>query len=545
MTAKKYLLILFLTFLVAYPSPVPAKSNRGIAVTATGQPSSAVWGNYHALIIGINAYKEWNPLQTAAKDAVALSEILIRRYSFKKENVILLTDGQATLQRIVGTLRSMATNLEDSDNLLIYYAGHGQLDDITGDGYWIPTEGKLKDPTTWVSQYIIKSILSSEKVRGKNIVVVADSCYSGAMMRGGPSLLTLDNVGYKKRLAKAANKRSRQVITSGGVEPVADGGKDGHSLFAYYLLKALKENDREVIDIENLFHTRVWKYVTEIGDQRPVIGRLKTPMDDDGQFVLLDSESQFSKLVSQGPTQNKREQSLLLLAEKKQLEVEKWQFEAQKQLYEERKQLDAERRKLAEKKLLLASVPKSVIKPRVVLRDRKKSGVNLSRMRKKYNFYDSRWGRRGNFKNDFVDNNDATITDRTSGLIWQKEGMPIRLNLRQVEKTYRIHKYIEKLNDQNFGGRTNWRLPTIEELSSLIEPRKLNGGLHIDPIFARTGYCMSADKYTNEQGTIGSGHDIFSTYYFADFVEAVVVEQYPLNVNTMKDAHIKAVSSPQ
>ncbi|MFH1982529.1 MAG: hypothetical protein ABIL58_11865 [Pseudomonadota bacterium] len=60
--------------------------------------------------------------------------------------------------------------MEPSDNLLIYCAGHGQLDDFTGDGYWIPVEGDLKDPSTWMSNAVVKSILSSERLQAKNVM---------------------------------------------------------------------------------------------------------------------------------------------------------------------------------------------------------------------------------------------------------------------------------------------------------------------------------------------------------------------------------------
>lgn len=289
MNQKKCLFGFLLLILIAFPLLGLSSDDRGIGVWGTGQAYNASWGNYHALIVGINAYKEWRPLKTAVKDAQALKEILIRRYGFAESNVTLRTDNKATRLRLINDLRNLASSLGSKDNLLIYFAGHGQLDDLTGDGYWIPVEGKLKDPGTWISHSTVKNILSSERVRGKNIVVVADSCYSGTLLRGGPSLLSLTDQGYRKKLANLASCRSRQVITSGGVEPVADGGRDGHSLFAYYFLKSLKENDRDIIDLENLFHTRVWKPVTEIGGQRPNVGRLKTPMDEDGQFVLASS----------------------------------------------------------------------------------------------------------------------------------------------------------------------------------------------------------------------------------------------------------------
>jgi len=325
--------------------------------------SLETWGRYHALIIGINKYKEWPRLQTAVKDAVVLKKLLISRYGFHEQDVILRTDGNATRNQIIRDLRYLATSMEKSDNLLIYYAGHGQLDDLTGDGYWVPVEGGLKFPASWISNSLIKNVLSSNRVLAKNVVVIADSCYSGSMLRGGPSLMSLDDRRYIKKLRKQASRRSRQVISSGGVEPVADGGADGHSLFAYYLLDALRTNDREVIDLENLFHTRVWKPVTEIGDQRPNVGRLKTPMDQDGQFVLYNvawvkeqarhqaarqaeqearAKRQSAVTTAELELQRQRmeieKQKLALekeqLARQKALEIERLQFEKQKQAFE-------------------------------------------------------------------------------------------------------------------------------------------------------------------------------------------------------------------
>ena len=117
---------------------------------------------------------------------------------------------------------------------------------------------------------------------------------------------------------------------------MADGGKDGHSLFAYYFLKALKENDRQVVDLENLFHTWVWKPVTEIGGQRPNVGRLKTPMDEDGQFVLTYLAAATKKTAT-NDTEKQR------IAEEQQ-----WQA----RIDEERARIEIERRRLEEEKQL-------------------------------------------------------------------------------------------------------------------------------------------------------------------------------------------------
>jgi hypothetical protein len=287
MAFRNCVLFVFLLYSLALPGRILSLEYRGIGITPRGPSPASYLGNYHALIIGINDYQQWNRLNTAVKDAQSLREIIIRKYGFKEEAVVIRIDAEATRSRIITDLRVLAAGLEKKDNLLIYFAGHGQLDDLTGDGYWIPVEGELKDPSTWISHSVIKSILSSERISAKNIVVIADSCYSGTLLRGGPSQLDVKDQEYREKLLRLASRRSRQVITSGGLEPVADGGRDGHSLFAYYLLKALEDNQRDLIDLENLFHNCVWEPVTEIGGQRPGVGRLKTPMDEDGQFVLV------------------------------------------------------------------------------------------------------------------------------------------------------------------------------------------------------------------------------------------------------------------
>ena len=83
----------------------------------------------------------------------------------------------------------------------------------------------------------------------------------------------------------------------------------------------------------------------------------------------------------------------------------------------------------------------------------------------------------GLFDNDFVDNGDGTVTDRRTGLMWQKEGSRKSLTLRRAKT------YVEELNKDKFAGHSDWRLPSIEELASLMNKNRTNG-LHIDPLFS-------------------------------------------------------------
>jgi len=83
---------------------------------------------------------------------------------------------------------------------------------------------------------------------------------------------------------------------------------------------------------------------------------------------------------------------------------------------------------------------------------------------------------------------DEIIVDKATGLMWQKSGSPNSMVYAEAEK------YIRTLNAQRFAGYNDWRLPTLEEAMSLMEPKK-SGELYIDPVFDRKQYWIwTADK---------------------------------------------------
>jgi hypothetical protein len=81
------------------------------------------------------------------------------------------------------------------------------------------------------------------------------------------------------------------------------------------------------------------------------------------------------------------------------------------------------------------------------------------------------------------------VYDRATGLAWQKEGS---------ERTLRFDKaqeYVARLNESRFAGASDWRLPTLEEAMSLMEPERRAGGLHLDPAFGpRQWWIWTADR---------------------------------------------------
>ena len=93
-------------------------------------------------------------------------------YGFKVTTLLNAAHGD-----ILDALDVLTEQLGANDNLMIYYAGHGWLDEGAGEGYWLPTDAKPNRRRNWVSNATISSILRS--LQAKHVMVVADSCYSG------------------------------------------------------------------------------------------------------------------------------------------------------------------------------------------------------------------------------------------------------------------------------------------------------------------------------------------------------------------------------
>jgi TPR repeat protein len=190
-------------------------------------------GSFHALVIGNNDYNSFPDLKTAVNDATEIGKVLSERYGYK---VTTLTN--ATRAQVIAKLSELTTSLKKTDNLMIYFAGHGWID-AAGDGHWVPTEGVKDKPETLISNKIVTDFIGA--TQAKHVMVVADSCYSGTL--SGTAIRPIPLEAKEDDLLFISRVKARTVITSGGMEPVLDDGGGNHSIFAAAFLKALNSND--------------------------------------------------------------------------------------------------------------------------------------------------------------------------------------------------------------------------------------------------------------------------------------------------------------
>ena len=87
-------------------------------------------------------------------------------------------------------------------------------------------------------------------------------------------------------------------------------------------------------------------------------------------------------------------------------------------------------------------------------------------------------------------NGDKVVIDNATGLMWHQNGSyNYFLEYKMAEK------WLKKLNKRGYAGYSDWKFPTVEEASSLLESYKKNGGLYIDPVFSnKQGSIYTGDK---------------------------------------------------
>ncbi|MBN4081817.1 caspase family protein [bacterium AH-315-C07] len=238
-------------------------------------------GDYYALIIGIDGYSgTWSPLKNAVNDAKAIEQML--RTTYKFDHFRVLYDSKATRSKIIAEMEWLVENVKKRDNLFVYYSGHGEYKESLNKGYWVPVDATTNSTSNYISNSDIQTFLGG--IKSKHTLLVSDACFSGDIFRGHTVSVPFEE--SEKYYREVSNLTSRQALTSGGIEPVMDGGRDGHSVFAYYLLKVLNGNQNKYIDANQLYE-KIKIPVINNSDQTPKIAPIKNSGDEGGQFIFI------------------------------------------------------------------------------------------------------------------------------------------------------------------------------------------------------------------------------------------------------------------
>lgn len=231
-------------------------------------------GDFYALIIGINEYKDEAimNLDQPISDATRLYNTLTSKYTFDSERIFFLKDpGRA---EIIDHLDKLVEVVSGNDNLLIFYAGHGWWDENRETGYWFPSDSKKTSTANWLRNSTLQEYI--DDIGSKHTLLIADACFSGGIFK------TRSAFGDAPvSIEKLYELPSRKAMTSGTLKEVPD-----KSVFLQQLISSLERNNSKYISDLQLF-SGFRENVLNNSPNAPQYGVIQDTGDEGGEFIFI------------------------------------------------------------------------------------------------------------------------------------------------------------------------------------------------------------------------------------------------------------------
>lgn len=230
---------------------------------------------FYALLIAVDDYDHPDivDLENTISDAENLWNVLSANYTFESTDRIFLKN--PTRKDILDTFTELSARLGETDQLLIYFGGHGVWDEQLTQGYWLPSDAQKESKADWISNSTIKDYVRSFKT--KHTLLVADACFSGGLFK------ERDAFAYGKAMLEMYKLPSRKAITSGALTTVPD-----KSVFMKYLTAGLANNEDPLFNAEQLFYNLKLSVINNSPNgQVPQYGVIRETDDQGGAFIFL------------------------------------------------------------------------------------------------------------------------------------------------------------------------------------------------------------------------------------------------------------------
>ncbi|MGH9842712.1 MAG: caspase family protein [Blastocatellia bacterium] len=200
-----------------------------------------------ALVIGVSRYRNLRQemqLKYADQDAQALAEFLVSpQGGFARENVILLTNEQATREEIQNQLGKLRDSPKES-LVWIYFAGHGEVAESkqpgAGQGFLLPHDAQLDslDATAIQMDQFNNTV---RKIRARSVVVITDACKSGTIGDLASRSGKHRGISAEDFAEADADYQSSFILTAAAPSQNSlELAALKHGIFTHYLLKGLR-----------------------------------------------------------------------------------------------------------------------------------------------------------------------------------------------------------------------------------------------------------------------------------------------------------------
>jgi hypothetical protein len=223
-------------------TPGPHNAQAAVQEALTGSsPVADKW----AVVVGISKFKnpKWN-LNYPDKDAKDFADYLIQKAHFAPDHVRVLTDSQATRERILTDIGSfwLPFNAKPNDLVCIYFATHGTSPalDVAQRNFLMAYD---TDPVNPFATGIELNDLARNvvrRLRSQRVVLILDTCHSGAAEAGAKALGT-----QRFDLKDLLQGTGHVVISSAGASQIAhDSRRYKNGIFTRHLIDGLSKYER-------------------------------------------------------------------------------------------------------------------------------------------------------------------------------------------------------------------------------------------------------------------------------------------------------------
>jgi hypothetical protein len=199
-----------------------------------------------AVVIGVSDYRDTQipDLEYASVDAEAIYEFLTSPAagSFEPENILLLTNEQATGAAMREALFVFLQQAAWDDLVLIYFAGHGAPDPSRPDNlYLLPYDADLNSmAATGFPMWDVKTALRRQ-IAAERVIVIADACHSAGTQDG--EIWGVDGANpIANGFSELFTPSRRLTLTAADTNEFSfeDARWEGHGVFTHYLLQGLR-----------------------------------------------------------------------------------------------------------------------------------------------------------------------------------------------------------------------------------------------------------------------------------------------------------------
>ena len=225
-------IILFLLYFISTSTAEAPK----VRMSFVQKQLKQVYGRSIAVVIGNDSYQNHPILSGAIRDARIVSNTFKTELGFDK--VFLHTN--ADIQKLEGIVNALKRELEPSDKLVFYFAGHGVKEG--SHGYLLGIDAPKERAYRYgLEIHSLKNMLSGTQV--KQFMLVMDSCHSGVITHSTRSI----EKNMPEHWKRAAKKKRHIVVSAVGANEKAidnytgpNGTSKPHGLFTYWLLEGLR-----------------------------------------------------------------------------------------------------------------------------------------------------------------------------------------------------------------------------------------------------------------------------------------------------------------